>query len=113
MTPEKAHKVQRLIKNRPHVVILGARATIAAIPNGDKYGQKSSVMDGFIDELGMRSVIESVNLVTSSTNLEDVYTELHERNDCEDIRRELDLRIREYFSRLKIPDNPNREFPRN
>jgi len=107
VTPEEAHNVQRLIKNRPHVVILGAGATIAAIPNGDKYGQKSSVMDGFIDELDMRSVIESVNLATSSTNLEDIYTELHERSDCEDICVELDHRIREYFSRLKIPDDPN------
>lgn len=107
MTPEEAHKVQRLIKNRPHVVILGAGATIAAIPNGDKYGQKSSVMDGFVDELGMRSVIEGIDLATFSTNLEDIYTELHERSDCEDIRRELDLGIREYFSRLRIPDDPN------
>ena len=107
MTPEEAHEVQRLIKNRPHVVVLGAGATVAAIPNGDKCGQKSSVMDGFIDELEMSSVIESINLKTNSTNLEDIYTELHERSDCDDIRRELDLRIREYFSRLRIPDDPN------
>ena len=27
------------MKNRPHVVILGAGASCAAIPNGDKYGR--------------------------------------------------------------------------
>lgn len=69
VTPEEAHKVQLRIKNRPHVVVLGAGATVAAIPNGDKYGQKSSVMDGFIDALEMRAVIDSVNLKTTSTNL--------------------------------------------
>lgn len=107
MTPEEAHEVQLRIKNRPHVVVLGAGATVAAIPNGDKCGQRSSVMDGFINELDMRSVIESVNLKTTSTNLEDIYTELHERSDCKEIRLELDLRIRKYFSRLRIPDDPN------
>jgi len=107
VTPEEAHKVQLRIKNRPHVVVLGAGATVAAIPNGDKYGQKSSVMDGFIDALEMRAVIDSVNLKTTSTNLEDIYTELHERSDCEKIRLELDLRIRKYFSKLTILDDPN------
>ena len=29
---------------RPHVVILGAGATIATIPNGDKHGNPCSVM---------------------------------------------------------------------
>lgn len=40
------------MKNRPHVVLLGAGATMAAIPNGDKNGRKSSVMNNFIEELG-------------------------------------------------------------
>ena len=30
------------MKNRPHVVILGAGASCAAIPLGDKYGRKIS-----------------------------------------------------------------------
>ena len=33
---------------RAHTVILGAGATMAAIPNGDRYGKKSSVMNGMI-----------------------------------------------------------------
>ena len=37
------------MKSRPHVVILGAGASCAAIPNGDKYGRKISAMSGFID----------------------------------------------------------------
>jgi hypothetical protein len=107
MTPEKAHEVQRIMKDRPHVVILGAGATIAAIPNGDKNGRKSSVMDGFIDKLGMRSIIENVNLKTSSENLEDIYSELYERDDCSYARDQLDQKIRDYFSELEIPDQPN------
>ena len=36
---------------RAHTVILGAGATMAAIPNGDKNGKKSSVMNGMISKL--------------------------------------------------------------
>jgi hypothetical protein len=107
MTPEKVHEFQRTMKNRPHVLILGAGATVAAIPNGDKNGRKSSVMDGFIEKLGMSQVILNAKLKTKSSNLEDIYTELYEREDCDGIRLLLDERIREYFSALEIPDDPN------
>jgi hypothetical protein len=107
ISPENAHEYERLMKNRPHVVILGAGATIAAIPNGDRNGRKSSVMNGFIESLGMADVIRGANLHTCSNNLEDIYSELHGRADCESIRVELDARIRAYFSRLELPDAPN------
>lgn len=34
-----------------HTVILGAGATIAAIPNGDKNGKSSSVMNGLLRKI--------------------------------------------------------------
>lgn len=95
------------MKTRPHVVILGAGATVAAIPNGDKNGRKSSVMNGFIESLGMTEVIRGTKLGKCSNNLEDIYSELHSRADCELIRIELDARIRAYFSELELPDAPN------
>lgn len=107
LTPEQAQEFECLFKNKPHVVILGAGATVAAIPNGDRRGRKSSVMDGFIEKLGMNQVIQSANLKTHSTNLEDIYTELYECTDCEEIRLELDKRIRDYFSELELPEEPN------
>jgi len=96
MSPEKANEYERLMKNRPHVVILGAGATMAAIPNGDKNGRKSSVMNGFIESLGMTETLKEVRLQTSSNNLEDIYSELHSRPECDAIREELDRRIRGY-----------------
>lgn len=107
MSPEEANEYERLMKNRPHVVILGAGATMAAIPLGDKNGKKSSVMSGFIDALGMTEIISGVSLKTSSTNLEDIYSELHGREDCAAVREELDHRIRVYFSELELPSEPN------
>ena len=55
-----------------HTVLLGAGATMAAIPNGDKNGQKSSVMNNLFSELGMDYILKNVDLHTSSKNLEDI-----------------------------------------
>lgn len=107
MTPKEVNEFERVMKNRPHVVILGAGATMAAIPGGDKNGKRSSVMSGFIESLGMVEILKEVQLKTTSNNLEDIYSELHSRPECDDVREELDRRIREYFSELELPDEPN------
>ena len=54
------------LKQRPHLVILGAGATIATIPAGDKYGRKSSVMDNFISELQLNDLFKNIQLKTNS-----------------------------------------------
>ena len=67
---------------RAHTVILGAGATIAAIPKGDKNGKKSSVMNGLIKKLNLEELLANIELQTKSDNLEDIYSELYEREDC-------------------------------
>ena len=67
---------------RRHTVILGAGATIAAIPNGDKNGKKSSVMNGLIEKLQLQNILDGVKLKTNSDNLEDIYSELYSRAEC-------------------------------
>ena len=82
------------MKNRPHVVILGAGASCAAIPNGDKNGKRISAMSGFIDKLGLTNIISKVKINTASDNLEDIYMELDERSktepDCNNVKEELE-----------------------
>ena len=58
------------MKNRPHVVILGAGASCAAIPKGDKNGRKISAMSGFIDKLGFRKILNEVDIHTASDKRE-------------------------------------------
>lgn len=97
---------ERLMKQRPHVVLLGAGATMAAIPNGDKNGKKSSVMSGFIEKLNMKDILSGANLKTTSDNLEDIYSELSSSEQHKDICKELEKRIYDYFSAFQIPDEP-------
>ncbi len=89
-----------------HTVILGAGATIATIPNGDKFGRQSSVMDGLIEKLDMADILDEIDLRTKSNNLEDIYSELYSRPECRCEREELERRLYEYFDRLEIPDEP-------
>lgn len=91
---------------RAHTVILGAGATVAAIPNGDRYGNKSSVMDGLIDKLGLKKILADVNLKTGSNNLEDIYSELYLRHDCKDVLHKLEEVLYSYFDSLELPDFP-------
>lgn len=55
-------------RKRPHLVIVGAGATIATIPNGDKNGKKASVMNDFIKQIGLEDLFEGVKLETQSNN---------------------------------------------
>lgn len=89
---------------RPHLVILGAGATVATIPFGDKNGRKASCMNNFIEELDMGAILDGVRLHTTSTNLEDIYSELHDRTDCTEVRETLEHRIYDYFRCLELPD---------
>ena len=78
MTEKEIFEIEN---TRPHVVILGAGATVATILNGDKYGNLCSVMHGFIHNLGLDTILASVKLNTKSENIEDIYSELYERGD--------------------------------
>lgn len=98
------------MKSRPHVVVLGAGASCAAIPNGDKYGRKISAMSGFIDQLGLTDLLSKVDIHTKSDNLEDIYMELDERSaqdvDCACVKEELECAIHKYMSEFYLPDAP-------
>lgn len=98
------------MKKRPHVVILGAGASCAAIPNGDKYGKKISAMSGFIEKLGLTDILSKIDIHTSSDNLEDIYMEIDERSQveeqCKKVKEELEKIIWEYMSNYELPDSP-------
>ena len=91
---------------RRHTVILGAGATIAAIPNGDKNGNKSSVMNGLIEKLHLEDILDGIELKTKSDNLEDIYSELHSRPECQEVTIALEKRLYNYFASLELPSEP-------
>ena len=99
-------QIENSVLKGPHVVLLGAGASVATIPNGDKFGHKISAMEGFIDKLGLSKVISNVNLKTTSENLEAIYSELDSREDCKEVKKQLEEAIYYYFSDIEIPNEP-------
>jgi hypothetical protein len=101
---------EQYMKTRPHVVLLGAGASCAAIPNGDRNGKKISAMNGFIQKLNLTDVLSGLSLNTTSDNLEDIYMEIAEKavheNDYDKVKDELEKRIYQYMSDYVIPDSP-------
>src|SRR5690348_2272984 len=69
-----------LIKNpemqRPHVVILGAGASVAACPAGDRNGRRLPTMDNFIEILGLGSLLKRSGVASKPENFEAVYSSL-------------------------------------
>lgn len=87
--------------DRPHLVILGAGASVAAFPNGDANGRKLPTMANFIKTLNIKELKEREN-----ENIENVYSELAEHKGNEEILTSLEFHIRQYFSSLDLPPYP-------
>lgn len=93
------------LKRRPHLVILGAGASVAAIPNGDANKKKISVMSGFIDKLGMRNILDKAKISTKSDNLEDIFSGLYDKNETK-VLYELEESIYKFFQDYELPNIP-------
>lgn len=101
MTEEEKMEIQL---NRPHLVILGAGASVEAIINGDRNGRKLSGMKGFINNLGLNDLFLECQLAAKGDNLEDIYSELDSRPECEHIKKELEERIFNEFIQYELPE---------
>lgn len=95
-----------LMRRRPHLFILGAGATKATIPNGDKYGRQSPVMENFLQELGIASLLNGVKLKTKSHNIEAIYSELATKPEYADIVTRIEEGIVTHYQQMQIPDSP-------
>jgi len=92
------------INHAPHVVILGAGASRACCPTGDLNSLTLPVMADYFDALGLSSFLEDLPILTKSTNLEQIYSELHEKGHHEHVNF-LEKATHEYFSKIQIPDH--------
>lgn len=88
----------------PHVVILGAGASRASCPNGDKYGKALPLMQDFAEKLGITTLLQNWG-INPNQNFENIFSDLHESGEltkCE----EIELIVSNYFDQLELPDVP-------
>jgi len=102
--------VEELIKDtsmgRPHVVVIGAGASVAALPNGDSNGKTLPVMDNLVEVVGLEPVLERNGIEYGGKNFEAIYSELYDKNAYQETLRVIENQIRAYFRELKLPPYP-------
>lgn len=89
--------VSDLQLKRPHVFILGAGASRAALPEGDRQGRRLPLMNDLVEVVGLGSVLDGHGVTYRGENFETVYSDLHGRPEEE--------AVFDYFSSLELPDH--------
>lgn len=90
---------------RPHVVLLGAGASRAALPEGDRRGRPVPLLRDVADDLGLAQHFPEELRELAASNFEAAYSQLHDRapTRCGPI----DDAVRAHFAQLELPDEPN------
>jgi len=99
-------EIQNVFMERPHLVLLGAGASLAAFPNGDKDGRKLPLMNDLVQVVGLDGVLDEAKVDYQSRNFEDIYSELYERVQYQSVVEEVENRIRAYFGSMELPEEP-------
>jgi hypothetical protein len=86
----------------PHVVILGAGASRAALPTGDANARTLPLMN---DLANLPTVAALLKDVPPSENFEHLYSTLPSDPTNDDLRAELERAIHQYFSALELPQH--------
>jgi hypothetical protein len=86
-------------------VILGAGASRAATPKGDRFGRRLPLMSDLIEEAGLRSILRFAGITPAEANIEAVYGKLAASSQYPDILAVVDSKIRAYFQSIEIPNH--------
>ena len=88
----------------PHIVILGAGASVAACPQGDARGRPLPVMANITRLLGLEEMLRRAGFTHASTEkFEVLYDEISASDAHRSLRLQLETSIREYFASLQLP----------
>lgn len=102
----KEDEIAQIQMGRPHVVILGAGASLAAFPQGDRNGKRLPVMNNFIEVLDLSDLFHRAGIDFRGRNFEEIYDQLYRDEKYSNLRQELEDAIYSYFNSLRLPDHP-------
>ena len=89
----------------PHVVLLGAGASRAAFPNGDRSGRIIPLMNDLVKVVGLRPLIKQAGKGLEQENdFEAIYSKLVSNPQHANIKKKIEQEVRNYFSSLQLPD---------
>lgn len=106
MVISKGQEIQQIEIMKPHLVILGAGASRASFPHGDRNERILPLMDDFIDILNLSPTLGKTNIEYTNNNFESVYSMIYDRKEYDSVRQELEKAVSDYFSLLEISNSP-------
>jgi NAD-dependent SIR2 family protein deacetylase len=92
-------------KEMPHLVLLGAGASLASFPQGDKYGRKLPLMNSLVEKLDLYNYIPN-RLEGLITDFEKLYSNISNDDSLFENKKIIDKKVYEYFYEMDIPDKP-------
>jgi len=102
MIPEKLKKVP--LRPHPHVVILGAGASRAATPDGEKWQRIMPLMKELPHALDLRSILDKEQFIEATRDFEAFFDSLGASGEV-DLQREIEERVISFFNSVAIADH--------
>lgn len=108
MPPEytEEYEVRHARCERPHVVLLGAGASHAAFPNGDRNGFKLPLLRDFVEVIGLESLMREAGIQPPFDDFEAIYSRIALDPKLIGVRSQIDRTVFSYFEKLELPDEP-------
>jgi len=92
---------------RPHVVILGAGASVAAFPNGDRNGRRLPLMNNnFVDAVGLTNLLAKHGVRAPYDDFEAIWSDVVAKSANAALQKDAERIISDYFAGLALPDEP-------
>lgn len=87
-----------------NILILGAGASKAAFPNGDKHGRKLPLMNDLVEILDLGDQLSKYGIDYKGENFEKIYDNLFNSHSHLNLLKYIEDSVWNYFSRFEIPD---------
>lgn len=95
--------IKRNTNAAPHLVILGAGASLAAFPNGDTHGRRLPLMRNLVETVGLHSLLAQHGVTAGYEDFESLYDGLATSGAAPALLSELETEIHTYFSAMELP----------
>ena len=102
----REEEIEALFMERPHVVLLGAGASYAAFPDGDKNRNKLPLMANFVQTLELSALLQQYGINPPYNDFEAIYSDISTNDGLSDLCLRIENKIEDYFSKLELPDYP-------
>jgi hypothetical protein len=106
MEATRQNEIQDPFQSRPHVVVLGAGASIAALPDGDRNGKRLPDMRSLASVPEIHDLLATAGVEDPVDNFENAYAVIRGDDATDRIADQIEDAVRAYFADIKIVDTP-------